>query len=283
MSPPITGATVVAGVVGAPVSHSLSPVIFNAWLEVARVDAVYVAFPISALGLSALVHGLRGGVVRGLNVTAPFKEQALALADEASEAARRAGAANLLIFASDGATAADNTDGVGLLSALQEQAPSLDLRAAPAVILGAGGAARGAAAALIAAGVPQVRLVNRTQSRADSLADAMGPKTAVFPWTATAAALSGAGVIINSTPLSARIDSDVSLADLPASVVVMDMVYRPVRTPFLRRAEAHGLRAVDGLAMLIGQARPAFAAMFGAPPPPIDVRALALSAMEAAG
>ncbi len=283
MSRPITGATVVAGVVGAPVSHSLSPVIFNAWLKAARIDAVYVAFPTSDAGLAALVRGFRGGVVRGLNVTAPLKEQALALADEVSEAARRAGAANLLIFAPDGAAVADNTDGAGLLSALQEQAPGLDLRAAPAVILGAGGAARGAAAALIAAGVPQVRLVNRTHSRAASLAAAMGPKTAAFPWTVAAAAFSGAGLIINSTPPSARIDSVVSLADVPASVVVMDMVYRPVRTPFLMRAEAHGLRVVDGLAMLIGQARPAFAAMFGAPPPPVDVRALALCAMEEAG
>src|SRR6185437_4516007 len=149
MKPPISGATVEAGVAGAPVAHSLSPLIHNAWLEAAGIDGVYVAFSPPADGFTAFARGLGGGAIRGLNVTVPFKEDALRLADAVSAAARRAGAANLLVFEADGRIRADNTDGAGLLAAIAEQAPGFDVRRGPVVILGAGGAARGAAAALV--------------------------------------------------------------------------------------------------------------------------------------
>ena len=141
----ITGKTTVAGVVGAPVTHSLSPVIHNAWLAAAGIHGVYVPFAPSRDGFTAFVKGLAGGAIRGLNVTVPFKEEALDLATHVSLRARRAGAANLLIFGSDGSVAADNTDGEGLLGALAAQAPGFDVESGPVVLLGAGGAARGAA------------------------------------------------------------------------------------------------------------------------------------------
>ena len=143
MNARIGGATLVAGVVGSPVKHSLSPLIHNAWLQGSDIDGVYVAFPLAKDGLRALVNGFRGGVIRGLNVTVPFKEEALALADRASRQAQDAGAANLLLFHPDGTMSADNTDGVGLLAAFAEQAPNLVLRDRTAVVLGAGGAACG--------------------------------------------------------------------------------------------------------------------------------------------
>ena len=174
MKPPISGATVVAGVAGAPVAHSLSPLIHNAWLEAAGIDGVYVAFSPPADGFTAFARGLGGGAIRGLNVTVPFKEDALRLADAVSAAARRAGAANLLVFEADGRIRADNTDGAGLLAAIAEQAPGFDVRRGPVVILGAGGAARGAAAALVDAGAPDVRLVNRTHARAVARAAELG-------------------------------------------------------------------------------------------------------------
>lgn len=133
----ITGATMVAGVAGSPVTHSLSPLIHNAWLAAAGIDGVYVAFSPRRDGFAAFAEGLRGGVVRGLNVTVPFKADALAVADAVSEAARRAGAANLLVFEAGGAITADNTDGVGLLAAFAAQAPGFDPAAGPAVIFGA--------------------------------------------------------------------------------------------------------------------------------------------------
>ncbi len=272
MSMAIGGSTAVAGVVGSPVDHSLSPAIFNAWLEASGIDAVYVAFPVHRERFRGFVEGLRGGVVKGLNVTAPFKEEAMSLADVVTADAKAAGAANLLVFGEE-ELAADNTDGRGMLSALAEQAPGFDPQAAPTVIFGAGGAARGAAAALIAAGSPQIRLLNRGPERSASLSRALGPRTQAFGFESAAEALSGAGAAINCTPASAEVAALVSTAALAPDLIVMDMVYRPLKTPLLRAAECAGLRVVDGLAMLIAQARPSFRKMFDADPPGIDVRA----------
>ena len=285
MTHSITGASLVAGVVGRPVRHSLSPLIHNAWLAAANIDGVYVAFSPAETGFAALVDGFRGGVIRGLNVTLPFKAEALGIADQASNAARAAGAANLLVFREDDEIIADNTDGVGLLAALRDQA-SFAPSEGPIVVLGAGGAAQGAIAALLAAGAPQVRLVNRTRDKAQALADFFGAKVVVSGWDGLAAAQSSAAALINATSLGlaggAALDLD--LAPLPATAVVKDMVYKPLQTPLLAQARDRGLRTADGLAMLIGQAAPSFEAFFGRPPPPdVDVRALALKALEPNG
>ncbi len=273
----VTGAALVAGVVGSPVTHSLSPLIHGAWIEAARLDAVYAPFAARTEDFGLFVKSLRGGVIRGLNVTVPFKERALELATRVSERARRAGAANLLIFEPAGAIVADNTDGVGMLAALAEQAPGFDAASGPAVILGAGGAARGAAAALVDAGVPEVRVVNRTHERAVALADAVGAKAMALG----SAAFEGAALIINATTLGLGGGAGPAAAFQAArpGAVALDMVYRPLRTEFLERAAKAGLVTVDGLAMLIGQARPSFEAFFGAAPPDIDVRALCLAAL----
>jgi len=282
MTRSINGATIIAGIAGSPVSHSLSPLIHNAWLAGAGIDGAYIAFPLAADGLKRLVDGFRGRVVAGLNITLPFKEEALALADRASDAARRAGAANLLVFDPDGGVAADNTDGAGLLNAFAEQASGFDITERPALILGAGGAARGAAAALLDAGVSQIRIVNRTRERAQAIADALGGGIEVLELGELHEALIGAGCVINATSLGLNGQEPlaVSLEGLQSGAVAMDMVYKPLRTSFLARAEAEGFATVDGLAMLIGQAVPSFAAFFGREPPlGVDVRALALAAL----
>ncbi|MDP1873810.1 shikimate dehydrogenase [Phenylobacterium sp.] len=282
MSRSLTGAARVAGVVGAPVRHSLSPLIHNAWISAAGLDAAYVPFSPPESGFAALIEGLRGGAIVGLNVTLPFKEQALALADARSAAAEAAGAANLLLFASDGTIRADNTDGTGLLAAFAEQAPGFDPRAAPVVILGAGGAARGAAAAFVAAGAPEVRILNRTLARAQSLADSLGDHVTALGLDQATGAFADAGAVINATSagLSGQGGLDVPIKSAPTDCVVMDMVYKPLNTPFLAQAQAEGRRTVDGLAMLIGQAVPSFTAFFGVlPPPGVDVRALALETL----
>jgi shikimate dehydrogenase len=159
------GEAMVAGVVGRPIGHSLSPVLHNAWIAAAGLNAAYVPFAPPEEGFERFVRGLRGQTIRGLNVTAPFKERALELADEADEDARRAGSANLVLFHPDGQIEAHSTDGLGLLGAFAEQAPGFTFDR-PAVVLGAGGAARAAAAALLGAGCPEIRIVNRTASRA---------------------------------------------------------------------------------------------------------------------
>lgn len=268
-----------AAVVGHPITHSLSPLIHGAWIAAAGLDADYVQIDPGTDGLAVFIEDQRGGAgLRGVNVTIPFKAAALAGADEVSARARLAGAANLLLFRADGTVFADNTDGVGLLGALAVQAPGFDPTAGPAVILGAGGAARGAAAALMLAGAPEIRIVNRTRQRAEAIAADIGsPVVAVDD-----PGLADANVIINATSLGLNggVGPDIDLAAAPKSAVVMDMVYRPLRTGFLQRAAALGLRTVDGLEMLIQQAIPSFEAFFGqVPPVGVDVRALALKAI----
>lgn len=256
--------TVQAGVVGSPIAHSLSPLIHATWIAAAGLDARYVAHgPETPEAFEALLDRGRRGALRGLNVTAPYKEQAYAAADQVSDAARLSGSANLLVF-EDGRIRADSTDGLGLMNALGEQAPDLRVEGKPVVILGAGGAARAAAGALALAGA-QVRILNRSRDRAERLAADLGPAVAVVE---DASAFIGAALVVNA--LSVRPDLDVGR--LNAGTVVMDMTYRPLETPLLAAARARGLVGVDGLAMLIGQARPSFQAIFGHPVPETDVR-----------
>ena len=276
----MSGAAVVAGVVGAPVRHSLSPLIHGAWIAAAALDAAYVPFPVPPDGLERFVDGLRGGAVRGLNVTVPFKERALALADRSDDPARAAGAANVLLFEADGTVEARNTDGLGLLGALAAQAPAWSPRVGPVAILGAGGAARAAAAALKATGAAELRIVNRTLSRAEALAARIGGRA--YGWSDLPEALQGAALVVNATVVGLE-GGDLAGLDWPAGpagAVAMDMVYRPLRTGFLQTAEYAGRLPVDGLAMLVAQAEPSFAAFFGREPPPgTDVRALCLRAL----
>jgi shikimate dehydrogenase len=278
----ISAATPVAAVVGAPVRHSLSPLIHNAWIAASEIDAVYVAFEPTVGRFEDFARGLRGGVIRGLNVTAPFKEQALALADRVSRRACEAGSANLLLFDANGDIRADNTDGEGLLYAFITQVPRFDPAAGPVVIMGAGGAARGAAAAFLEAGAPAVCFVNRTVGRAAALAGHFGDRAGAAGLSDLRSVLSGAHVLINATPLGFNGEAMpvIDLAAAPPTCVVMDMVYRPVVTSLLDAAAKLGLRTVDGLQMLIGQARPSFKAFFGRPPPAMDIRALAVTALE---
>jgi shikimate dehydrogenase len=276
----ITGSAIVAGVCGQPIRHSMSPVIHNAWIAAAGLNAAYVPFAPGEDNFETFVEGLRGGAIRGLNVTIPFKEQALACADRCSDLAKLAGAANLLIFEADGTITADNTDGPGLIDAIAVQAPGFDPAAAPAVILGAGGAARGAAAAIALAGAPYVYVVNRTLTRAQSLADSIGHGVVAVPEEGLDDLLAQAGLVINATSLGlgGGAGPAARLELTPANAVIVDMVYKPLHTEFLRRAEAAGRRTVDGLEMLLRQAVPTFEAFFGlAPPAEVDVRALALA------
>jgi len=279
----ITGKTIVAGVVGAPVGHSLSPILHNAWLADAVIDGVYVAFPVAPDWFADFVAGLRGGAVRGLNVTVPFKLAALAVADRRTPRAQAAGAANLLIFHEDGSIDADNTDGEGLLAAFAEQAAGFDAAAGPILIHGAGGAARGAAAAFLEAGCREVRLINRTAERADALARQLGPRLKVLSGDTDGVAEVIAIVNATSLGLGGGAGPVVDWARVDARTIAMDMVYRPLETGFLKSARRHGLRTVDGLAMLIGQAKPSFRALFShEPPAATDVRRIALAALEAA-
>ncbi|WP_297802411.1 shikimate dehydrogenase [uncultured Brevundimonas sp.] len=265
----ISGRAILAGVVGQPIDHSLSPAIHNGWLDAAGVDGTYAAFgPKDADGFNALLNAGRAGLIAGVNVTAPFKEQAFAACDRVSEAARLVKSANILVF-KDGQIHGDSSDGRGVINALSEQAPTLQIEGAKVVLLGAGGASRAAAGALVTAGA-RVSVLNRTKERAQALADDLGGLVTVAD---SEAETYDADLVINALSVPPTYD----VRRLKPTAVVMDMTYKPLITPFLQSGRNHGLMVVDGLAMLIGQAVPSFEAFFAQTPPSIDIRSTILT------
>lgn len=266
--------TLRAGVVGHPISHSLSPLIHGAWIAAAGLDATYEPFDVAPDDFAAFVEHQRGGKkLVGVNVTLPHKLAALALADELSAVARTAGAANVLLFREDGTIFADNTDGIGFIYALT-QAGFNNL--GPVAIIGAGGAAQAALTTLREKGVTDIRLVNRSLDKAMFLA---GSDMAIRPFSLTdsAKAMRGVGLVANTTSTTTTGGSlDLPLESLAPGTVVMDMEYGKAETPLLKAARARGLPVATGLDMLIGQAIPSFAAFFKqAPDLTVDVHTLA--------
>lgn len=254
-----------AGVCGDPIGHSKSPVLFEHWFGALGVLGRYVPLLIRAEDFSSVVPALAKAGFRGLNVTIPHKLSALALADEATEAARAIGAANTLVFRRDGTILADNSDAFGFIENLRAGAPGWRAKDGPVVMLGAGGAARAAIQALLAAGAPEIRVANRTREKAEALATHFGPRVTVADWRDRAAALDGAATIVNSTSLgmTGKPPLEIPLDAAPAGALVTDMVYSPLITPLLAEAQARGLATVDGLGMLLHQARPGFRYWFG--------------------
>jgi shikimate dehydrogenase len=204
---------------------------------------------------------------RGVNVTVPHKVAALELADEASERARRIGAANLLVF-EHGRILADNTDGEGFLASIRQGAPGWEPAAGPTTVLGAGGAARAVVVALLDAGVPEVVLTNRTRASADALRGEFGDRLQVVDWVAAGNALEEGALVVNTTSLgmTGKPELRVPLDGLRPGQVVTDLVYAPLETRLLREAREAGATVVDGLGMLLHQAVPAFERWFGVRP-----------------
>jgi shikimate dehydrogenase len=264
----LSGKARLAGVIGWPVAHSRSPRLHGFWLEHYGIDGAYLPFAVRPEDLAAALGALPLLGLRGVNVTLPHKEAALGLCARVSEAARRIGAVNTIIVGEDGALEGSNTDGFGFLAHLTASQPSFRPESGPAVLLGAGGAARAIAVALLDAGVPELRLANRTASRAAALAAELGPRVRPVAWADRASALAGTALLVNSTTMgmSGQAPLDLDLSRLPRQAVVYDIVYVPLETPLLAAARARGNAAVDGLGMLLHQARPGFAAWFGREP-----------------
>lgn len=260
----LSGAARLAGVLGWPVAHSRSPRLHGHWLQHYGIDGAYVPLPVRPERFEAAVRALLDLGFRGANVTIPHKEAALALCDAVTPLARRIGSVNTLVFR-DGRIEGDSSDGFGFLENLRQEAPDWRAGAGPAVVLGAGGAARAVIAALLDAGAPAVRLLNRTRTRAEALAEALGGVVEVLDWGAWEPALGGAGLLVNTTSLgmSGQPPLEIELAALPPRTLVNDIVYVPLETPLLAVARARGNPVVDGLGMLLHQARPGFEAWFG--------------------
>ncbi len=268
----ITGAGRLAGVLGWPLAHSLSPRLHGYWLERYKIDGAYVPLPVRQEDFAQALAVLPKLGFAGVNVTVPHKEAALDLADSADQAARRVGAANTLVFAGDGRIEAFNTDGYGFIENLRSNADLSALAGGPAVVLGAGGAARSVVAALLDAGAPQVRVVNRTKSRAEALVSDLsgGPASEIVAigWDDRADSLAEAAIVVNTTVLgmAGAGPLDLDFRRLPKSAIVNDLVYAPLETDLLKRAGRRGNRTLGGLGMLLHQARPGFLAWFGIEP-----------------
>jgi shikimate dehydrogenase len=263
----------IAGVMGHPVGHSLSPVLHNGWLTDLGLQGVYLPLDVQPEALGAAVAGLKALGFAGANVTIPHKEAVMAHLDEIDDTARAIGAVNTLVVSGD-RILGRNTDVEGFLAHLEASAPAWKstLEGRSALILGAGGAARGIVYGLKTAGVARLIVANRSRDRAEALAAGLGNGIEVIDWPARIGAVEGAGLIVNTTSLGMRGQPplELDLAGASPGTIVCDIVYNPLHTNLLRSAAQRGLKTVGGLGMLVHQARAGFAAWFGVVPPVND-------------
>jgi shikimate dehydrogenase len=256
-----------AGVIGWPIAHSLSPKVHGHWLRRYGLTGYYVPIGLVPEAFEAGFLALPGLGFRGVNVTIPHKEAALALATVRSARAEAIGAANTIVFGPDGAIHADNTDGYGFIANLRQHAPAWVAAAGPALVLGAGGSSRAVISALLAEGAPEVRLANRNRGRADGLGEHFGSGVTVIDWTEAADAAADAATIVNTTPVGLTEGGmPVDLSAARPGTLVADVVYGAEPTAFIADARRLGLPAVEGLGMLLHQAVPGFEAWFGRRP-----------------
>ena len=257
-----------AGVIGVPIAHSRSPRLHGYWLRKYGLPGFYIPMEVPEEKLTETLRLLPELGFVGLNVTIPYKEKVLQIADLVTDRATLIGAANTLIFRKDGKIHADNTDGYGFLENLRQNAPDWDPKAGPAVVFGAGGAARAVLATLLETGVPEIILTNRTRHRADLLARDLGTRVRVVDWLQAGNVLEAATTVVNTTSLGmvGKPEFRVPLDGLQPGTLVTDLVYTPLETRLLKVAAAQGCVTVDGLGMLLHQAVPGFERWFGKRP-----------------
>ena len=269
-----------AGVIGQPIAHSRSPKLHGHWLKTYGLVGHYIPMDVAPADLETVLRTLPKAGFVGANVTVPHKEAALRLADHVSDRASVIGAANTLVFCEDGSIHADNTDGYGFMANLRSGAPDWNPADGPAVVFGAGGAARAVLQALAEAGVPEILLTNRTRTRADHLKEEFGQRITVVDWVQAGNVIEDAELVVNTTSLGMQGQPElrVPLDGLQPGAVVTDLVYAPLQTHLLQQAEEVGCTTVDGLGMLLHQAIPGFERWFGVRPEvDAETRAAALA------
>ncbi|MCB1487869.1 MAG: shikimate dehydrogenase [Bauldia sp.] len=259
--------TPIACVIGWPVKHSRSPTIHRFWLNELGLAGDYVLKPVEPEAIEAFFADFAHSGFVGGNVTVPHKEVAFRAVAEMDEAARSIGALNT-IWLEDGKLVGANTDAPGFLASLDQEAPGWDATPGPAVVLGAGGAAKAIVYALRSRGFAPVTIVNRTEKRAEQIARNLGGPIEAARMTALPGLLPGARVLVNTTTLGmeGQPPLDLDLAPLADDAVVSDIVYVPLETGLLKAARQRGLRTVGGLGMLLHQAVPGFEHWFGKRP-----------------
>jgi shikimate dehydrogenase len=257
-----------AGLMGWPVMHSRSPKLHNYWLAQHGLAGTYVPLAVKAEGLRAALRALPALGFSGCNLTIPHKVAALDIVDRVDPLARRIGAMNCVVVAPDGSLEGQNTDAFGYVESIREAQSSWRTDAGPIVVIGACGGARAVLVSLIDQGASEIRLINRTPARAQALARDLGGPIRPLDWSDRHAALDAAAMLVNTTSqgMVGEPPLDIALDALPANALVSDIVYIPRETPLLAAARARGNPTVNGLGMLLHQARPAFRAWFGIMP-----------------
>lgn len=257
-----------AGIMGWPVAHSRSPIIHNHWIKKYGLNGAYVQLPVAPGKLAQAVPGLAALGFRGCNITLPHKVDALQLVDEVDVMARRMGAMNTIVVQPDGSLKGFNNDGFGYIQSLLDAQPDWRADAGPITVLGAGGAARAVVLSLADRGAKEIRLLNRTFDKAQALAKEFGAPVKALPWEERHAALADVALLVNTTSqgMHGQPDLELTLDALPKHALVSDVIYVPLETPLLLAARQRGNPTVNGLGMLLNQARPAFNAWFGVMP-----------------
>ncbi|MFM9998275.1 MAG: shikimate dehydrogenase [Burkholderiaceae bacterium] len=265
MNPPSYG---LAGVLGWPVAHSRSPKIHSYWISKYGLLGAYVQLPVAPGQLGLALPGLAALGFRGCNITLPHKVDALHLVDALDANAARIGAINTIVVQGDGSLKGFNNDGFGYIQSLLDAKPDWRADAGPVAVLGAGGAARAVVLSLADRGAREIRLLNRTPEKAQALANEFGAPVRALPWSQRHAALADVAMLVNTTSqgMQGQPALDLDLAALPLHALVSDVIYVPMQTPLLAAARQRGNATVNGLGMLLNQARPAFEAWFGVMP-----------------
>jgi len=257
-----------AGVMGWPIAHSKSPVVHTYWLSKYNIAGSYERLEVAPDDLSSSLKELAENGFIGVNLTVPHKERALEFMDEVLEPAKKIGAVNTVFVSKSGKLTGTNTDAYGFMENLRLGAPGYSATSGPAAVLGAGGAARAICVALLDAGVPNIRLINRTRDKAQALEAHLGGKIEVCNWDDKEKAASDATLLVNTTTLGMTGQPSLAfdISSLTENCTVNDIVYAPLETELLANAKARGLKCVDGLGMLLFQAQPGFEKWFGYKP-----------------
>lgn len=273
---------VLAGVMGWPVAHSRSPAIHGHWIQQHGLAGAYVLLPVDPEQLAQAVQGLAALGFAGCNVTIPHKLAAMQLVDRVDPAARRIGAINTIVVEADGSTSGYNNDAAGYIESLRDAEPGWRASVGPVAVMGCGGGARAVIVGLLDDGATEIRVCNRSFDKAQALAQDMGAAVQAVAWEQRHDALGGAALLVNTTNQGMHGQSALALSldALPREALVSDLVYVPLETPLLAAARQRGHRTVDGLGMLLHQARPSFNAWFGVMPEVTpQLRALIVSSL----
>jgi shikimate dehydrogenase len=269
-----------AGIIGMPVAHSRSPTIHNFWLNAHGIRGAYVPLAVQPERLNDALPGLVALGFRGCNVTMPHKQTAMPLLHRVNETARRIGAVNTIVVEEDGTLSGFNNDGNGFVQSLRDAKSNWRADEGPILLLGAGAASRAVVVALLENGAQQILIANRTAEKAQAVAAEFGPTVNAIEWADRNAAIAGTALLVNCTDrgMIGKPALDVDLALLAPTTLVADLIYTPLETPFLAEARLRGCTTVNGLGLLLNQARLAFKAWFGVLP---DVTPELLKGIEA--